>query len=572
MKPWWERFPAVYEEEISQLEAAGIPFTRDQGLWDAGVLQLRLHPRVDGREVELIATYPDLYPYFRFEVRAPGEANLVRHREPFGGVLCLIGRRGENWQVDDRLAWFIQNQVPKVLRLGTATADENDLEAGEEHQGEPFSEYYPYARDALLVIDSAWKLPSDVHAGTLRLLVEPRTDGIVRGVVAEVRDCSGNVLSAYPAPDVIYSQRLEARWFRVPTVIQESDPEEALAAVAEIHDDARRPRPQRLGSVVVDVNAVIFPEEVRWREAGDGWFFIVRAQAARQPNQRRTPAGYYFARAGRAGVNDLVQRVPELEPLRQRTIAIIGLGGLGAPSALEFARAQVGTLRLCDHDFVDPGTSVRWPLGVPAAGISKVRLGSFIEQQWPFVKAEQYVHRLGGFPAGPDDQRDINFVDEFLDGVDLVYDASADLGVQYFLSEQARDRGVAYIALDATVGAWGGKIVRVVPEVTEGCWLCSRAAFDAGTIHLPPADPQGDVQTAGCADVTFTGSAFDLLPIVAAGVRLAVATVSPADSGYPDVDWDVGVLSLRNQSGVPTPAAWTTHRLERHSRCPVCVD
>ena len=571
MKPWWERFPGVYEEEIAGLDELGIPYERDEAAWAEGVLRFHLRPEVDGREVELVATYPDLYPYFRFQVRAPSENQLIRHREPFGGVLCLIGRGGDNWEVDDRLAWFVENQVPKVLRLGAEGADADELEEGEEHQGEPFSEYYPYLDEALLVIDSSWDLTAGGSEGALTLSLEAREDGVVRGVVSDVRTDQGESLGSYPQTSALFTRTVQARWFRMPEAIAEEDAERAFSLLVSTHGSARQSRPTRLGPFTVEVYGVVFPEEVAWRRHSDGWLFIVRVQPSKQPKQRRPPAQFYFARAGRGGPEDLGQRIPLLGSLKEKTVAVMGLGGLGGPSALEFARSQVGHLRLCDQDFVDPGATVRWPLGIAASGVAKARLASFIEQQWPFVSVEGFRHRLGDFPRGPTDRRDIDFVDSFLEDADLIYDASADVGVQYFLSQQARERGIGYVGVDATVGGWGGKIVRVSPGLTKGCWLCSRAMFYAQDMDLPPADPDGDFQATGCADVTFTGSSYELLPLVAEGLRVAVGTLCAAETGsYPNPEWDVGVLHLRSESGKPIPPRWDARALDVHPDCPDC--
>ncbi len=569
MNGWWDRFPEVYRREHSELDRLGIRYERSESAWEAGVLQFHLWPVVNGEEVNLVATYPDLYPFFRFEVQAPNAA-LVRHQNPFTTSLCLIGRSTDNWEVDDSLAWFIEHQVPKVLRLGSPEASEDDLTIGEEHQGEPFSDYYPYQRDALLVVDSDWAIPDDALGGSLLLRVAERSDALLRGVVTEIRDSDGQVLGSYPVPEGLFSRELRARWFRMPSEVREPSAEGLVHAVHEVHKEARREARQRLGQFVFDVYGVLFPEEVTWRSSGNGWVFAVQWRPAKQPKQRRADDAYYFARAGRAGPGDLEARIPEAAVLPDKTISILGLGGLGGPSALEFGRAQVGRLRLADHDFVDPGTCVRWPLGLPACGVPKIEIGRFIEQQWPFVNVTRFEQRLGSVGEGAVSKRDLDFVQAFLGQTDLIYDASAELGIQYFLSEEARERHLPYVAVDATYGAWGGRVVRIVPDQTDGCWLCSRAAFASGDFDLPPADPAGAVQPRGCADPTFTGLAFDLLPLIAEGVRAAVATLCRgSDKGYPDIDWDVAVLRLRNEDG-PVPPTWVTYRLHKHELCPRC--
>src|SRR3546814_16072427 len=86
------------------------------------------------------------------------------------------------------------------------------------------------------------------------------------------------------------------------------------------------------------------------------------------------------------------------------------------------------------------------------------------------------------------------------------------MGVNHFLSEFARVRGLPYLIANATPGAWGGIVARIEPA--SPCWMCFRHALygDSGAA-LPPADPPGEVQQPGCARPTFTGSSFALTAI-----------------------------------------------------------
>ena len=86
-------------------------------------------------------------------------------------------------------------------------------------------------------------------------------------------------------------------------------------------------------------------------------------KSKKRAKQEKTKIGHYGAKVFYASPTDLFTRIPELKPLREKTVAVFGLGCLGAPSVLEFARAGVECIRLVDFDVVDPATGVRWPLG-----------------------------------------------------------------------------------------------------------------------------------------------------------------------------------------------------------------
>lgn len=572
MKPWWEREEnsSRLAFELRSLDEAGIEYERDEAAFAAGQLKLLFSTEFQGRNVKLVAVFPDLYPYFRFEVSAPDE-DLPRHQHPQSKYLCLIGRRTDNWEVTDTLAEFVRTQVPRTLELGRMRPEDVDPdETREERQGEPFSDYYPYVGGTILLVDSSWEIPADLMQGRMILKVENRNDGWIRGVVAEILDDSGTVVAKCDdALGGMFPSTVSGRWYRSPTEIRNMNPQEFLDELGEHKDVA--PQFQPFGSHSVDVVGVVFPEEVAWRKSTDGWVFVLRRRERKRRGKPRTPREAHFIRPGRGGRSDLASRVPELTPLSRKSVALVGLGGLGAPSAIELARSGVGELRLLDYDFMEAGTAVRWPLGVPNAGLLKVELAGFIQSQWPFTRVVPLNNRLGS-TRKVGDKSDLEWMDDLLNGVDLLFDASAELGIQFFLSQQARERDIAYIAVSATTGGWGGRVMRVVPGITNGCWTCMMHALTDGLVPRPPADPEGNLQPVGCADPTFTGSGFDLAPVVSEGVRMAVSTLcAEAEGGYPQLDWDVGILSLRGQDGQPIPASWWTSALSVHPDCLTCA-
>ncbi len=230
-----------------------------------------------------------------------------------------------------------------------------------------------------------------------------------------------------------------------------------------------------------------------------------------------------------ASPKDVAGRIPELRPLNAKTVVVVGLGTLGAPSVLEFARAGVGCIRMIDHDIVDASTTVRWPLGFTAAGHKKVVvLNNFIERNYPYTQCEVFDFRIGA-------PRDANsskppqqaVIADIFAEADVIYDCTAELGVQHFLTDWAWKEGVLYVGVSGTLGGWGGKVFRIRGRRGTGCWCCYRKSCQDGAIPEPPGaqDDQGTVQTTGCADLTFTGAGFDMLQVALAGVRMVVSTL-----------------------------------------------
>lgn len=281
---------------------------------------------------------------------------------------------------------------------------------------------------------------------------------------------------------------------------------------------------------------------------------------------------YYFARQGRVCTTDAAVRTPELQGLKEKSIAVFGVGCLGSTSVLEFARAGIGDLRLIDHDFVDPATMGRWPLGLIEAGRNKVyAIADFLKKNYPATQIKPYFHHVGAVRGTSNSESDNSFIEKSVSDASLIYDATTEIGVQHYLSTLARNLEIPYIAVTGTYGAWGGTILSIIPGQTQGCWMCYRYACNDGTIQEPPSDPQGKVQPRGCGEVTFTGAGFDMAEISLAGVRMAVSTLcNRHQDGYPSSPWDVLTIVFRDESGQLVVPRFTDYRLESHPKCPLC--
>ncbi|MFA4828786.1 MAG: ThiF family adenylyltransferase [Thermodesulfovibrionales bacterium] len=281
---------------------------------------------------------------------------------------------------------------------------------------------------------------------------------------------------------------------------------------------------------------------------------------------------FFLFRAERVGETDMGERIPELQALRDKKVAVIGLGNLGAPSAIEFAKAGVGELRIIDYDIVEGGTIVRWPFGLSAVGLGKVDcIKDFIAKNFPYTNVVPEIHRLGSTEQRVDGRTELEILNNFFVGIDLVFDATAEYGIQHFLADLCQANKIPYVCISTTFGIWGGRIYRIAPGKTEGCWVCLQIFRDKNKDWVPIADPKGEVHPKGCAAPTFTGANFDSLQISSAGVRLAVATLCAGVSdGYPNFDWDVGVVDFRDVNGQAIAPNWRTFQLKKHPECKRC--
>lgn len=280
--PWWESWPGRLDHELTSLTNAGIAFQVDDEARLTGIVRLHLKVALGDRSIPLVVTFPDLYPFFRFEVAAPNE-DLLYHQNPLSKRLCLLGRATINWDSRTTVASAITEQLPRVLHT-SGKMDRASVAEVEEHQAEPIGDFYPLSgpRLVMILVDSSWRLPLDEASGTLLVGLQSEEIGLhgtLQGAVLEVRSNAGKVLkSADPSwARMCKARTFTSRWIRVPAPIRVFDPREFFDLVQQKDPGRSGNIARAIGDVRLQLWGVVFPEEFEWRgEQGDGWIFVCR--------------------------------------------------------------------------------------------------------------------------------------------------------------------------------------------------------------------------------------------------------------------------------------------------------
>jgi ubiquitin-protein ligase len=427
------------------LREAGIEYHIDQDALAKGVLVLEVRFPYGDRTVKAKAVFPDYYPEFRPRVFAE-PLGLTHHQSPASGDLCLLGRRGDQWQPGYTLAWLLTERMAALAETDHI-ADLTEAEELEDVQAEPYTAYYRSKGMSAVFVDGEWNIMEDVEGGILLAgLIKGSEKAALRAMVLEVRDFDGNVVGK--APDHIRhmtgAATYEWAWLRKHEPVPFDSPRPIFEEVAQLAK-ARRIRlaKAKFRGVGVDVIGLLVPEEIGHRQSGEGWIFAMREcrkvrDGRKGSTQVRFRSDYNYVRAAYGGEGDILQRVPSIQPLRDSTIAVIGVGALGGTAAVEFARNAVEELRLLDGDVVEPGPTVRWPLGISATGLAKVdALAAFIRENYPWSRVICYEHELGLPPDGQE-RRDPGTMAEIIDGASLIFDATARTDVSRLVSLLAR--------------------------------------------------------------------------------------------------------------------------------------
>jgi molybdopterin/thiamine biosynthesis adenylyltransferase len=165
---------------------------------------------------------------------------------------------------------------------------------------------------------------------------------------------------------------------------------------------------------------------------------------------------------------------PGQQRLKAATVAIVGVGGLGAPAALYMAAAGVGTLRLIDFDSVALSNLQRQVLfrtedvGAPKTASAETALLALN----PHVRIDARAAKLDDRNAA-----------EYLRDADIVLDGTDDFATRFAVNAACRALGVTLVS--GAVGRWEGQVSTfkrdgpcyrcLVPEPPPGIETCAQA-------------------------------------------------------------------------------------------------
>lgn len=529
--------------------------------------------------IQLDVILPDQYPFMPPYVYS-ADVSLVHHQNPFNGHLCLLERSTENWNPDWHIFRLLDNQLGKAIAAGAELLTEIE----ESPQGEPFSSYYQYARPTGVIIDAA-TMPLKVGASgkfDASLVVVPEKQPRLVGVVNRIY-VGGHVCEAPGELNRVFAPyepgHIKGRW----TILGEPpsiNNAKGLWGLAE-QIDSKATNTQKLSKgQPIEVRLIGFPEEHAYRATGVGWICVARhpgqppgnrsERRVRGKSARSKPEDtYHTIPVYRGSRDDLVHRAPETRGLADKAILVVGCGAIGSVIAEHFARTGVGALHLLDWDYVEPGNLARHAASFQMAGLGKAQsVADRALQVNPYVQVHAHDMMIGSPEPSEDKVSQTSYLAELIRSVDLVVDATAEVGVMDYTSALARSLKTDWICAYGTPGISGGLVAKV-GAVSGACFNCLRWHQHKGTLPLPVSTDAEQVQPAGCSAPTFVGTGFDLAVISLQAVRVAVGALLRGTPGaYPEDGHDVYVLDLRDEHGNPHPPAWRGYDLQRHDECP----
>lgn len=573
----------LLEQEVFLLQKAGYHVKsqalQDETFWVLNVLAPDEKTGVG--PLKLSITLPSSFPLLPPRVSTT-DVNLAHHQHPFAKDLCLLERSTENWIPEWHLAGLLDNQLKRAVAAGRAVEGQG---RDEFQQGEPFSAYYAYADSAGFLIDSERANIPIGASGDLEASFTQTVGRAQRLLIIVDRLIKGGEV-AYEAPVGLHAAfsphtpvKLTGRWSALEKPPATSDAREIWELARNADFQGTRPnhfRQSNGASHAIELRAVAFPEEHGWKVTGTGWILVVKEPGGvHKPKKaskkasvgNRSPDTYKLVRAYRAGPSDLTYRAPETHGLEDKSVAVLGCGAIGSVLVEQLCRAGVGEFHLLDEDTLEPGNLARHAGALDTMCIDKsAALAHRISQINPYADAKPMKFHIGQ-AALVEGESETEVLTRLFSSVDLVIDATVEVGVQQYTSLIARDVGTTWLALEGSPGVGGGSVVNIRAD-SDACFACFQWHQYEGSIPEATAVESALVQPIGCAAPTFTGTGFDLAVIALQAARVAVGSLLSSDpAGYPQDGYDAHILSLREKDGRPVPPTWRGFAVTRHPKC-----
>lgn len=221
------------------------------------------------------------------------------------------------------------------------------------------------------------------------------------------------------------------------------------------------------------------------------------------------------------------------EKLKQSTVLIVGLGGLGSPASLYLAAAGVGTLLLADDDSLHV-TNLQRQILYRSSDVSQSKAALAKHQLQalnPMVESIALEQRLQG-----------GVLQRAVQRADLILDCSDNMETRHAVNAACIQAGKPLISGSAV--GFSGQLLVIEPPYTHGCYAC---------LYPEQTEPQRNCRTAGV-----------LGPVVGVIGTLQALEAIKMLAGLPSaINGKLRLFDGKQQS-------WSTLQLSQASSCPAC--
>ncbi|KJS19638.1 MAG: hypothetical protein VR72_17860 [Clostridiaceae bacterium BRH_c20a] len=557
-KPWYIINKERFQREVELLAKSEFNFVLDQvQKEDYQRIVFNGEIEVKGEKYPLKIVYPPSFPFFRIDIISP-KTSFHRHQNWKSKNLCLLPHGQDGWEQDTTgldMVYQAKNLIEDSLE-GPQIIAEKEVDAPE-----PWSTYLSFSELNLLIPDG---LPNTIPTGSygeFRVRIINNNTLFLDFMVNE-QPIHKEYYQFREIPIFLESiakqRQIKGIWVKVSTIPPSQDIKGMLSWLIKQVPESQ---PKLLKSFSLkkskdnfELLSIIFPEENNTRgNFKDSWLtgFIKNNNIIRPHYLDPT---LWF------------ERNPSLKNLMKKKVMVLGLGSLGSSIALELSKAGIGSLFIVDRDTVEIGNLVRHVANINYLGRTKVEaVARIVSQQNPFIQVEGMIASIGMINDYSLTKKDIMAdLFQYMKSCDLILDMMADEGVTHIVNEMAVDLEIPVIHAWISNGAWGGRIIRTIPNKT-GCYYCLCLN---GVEEISNNTSEKGIFPRGCGFPTFTGASFDIQSIVSATTRFSVQTLLEG-SDYQNPEYDHIIID-NNGTPINNYPAVRTFKVERNITCPIC--
>lgn len=167
--------------------------------------------------------------------------------------------------------------------------DVSEVASKEEHQAEPFSDYYSYALGTGIIVDSNWSIDSRYNSGIMMIGLNS-SNPYIRGAVFEIwNESKSKIVESENRLRYAFSKNiLLARWIRL------SEPPKIEKASDLFNFLSKCDNHKSVGNFPIEdgrihIRAALFPEERAWRQNDKGWGWVFVCEYSKSQFLQKKP-------------------------------------------------------------------------------------------------------------------------------------------------------------------------------------------------------------------------------------------------------------------------------------------
>lgn len=568
MLGWYKLNEALFEEEREALNKRGFSLNK-KTFSDQNRVEFNGVVDVNGESYTLKILYPYGYPEFSPECFVE-EIQFARHQSPDGGKMCLY----EDWKSNSDLngGSVLDLAIQWIERIQKGHFDPN-----EEIDGPEPKQYHVIAPNIGTVLTPEevykdWKGQEGIFKVNLRNLLDPNEKLYLNGMLTSIHS-TGELFANDDRLNSLFQEgELVGKCFQVSTTPPYFRNQQEIISwlTKQGHRDIMKkcraaskhiedPR-YRIGPLL----GIKYIDEVGRRGNFEPRFLVIALKDVlikKRPNPYQTEFGVFCS--NEMSPSKLFKRITHLQPLANKHVVVLGLGTIGAPVALELAKAGVGKLTLVDRDVLNAGNVTRHVCNLYQVGLPKAQaVSQIIKTHNPYVKIDPRFESWGMETSD-------DVVATSIREADLIVCAVGHDPTEEYINKLSYYMNIPVIYTYAGSGAWSGRVFRVEPGVT-GCYDCHGwSMYEDQELRLTNSDDL-EIYDHGCATPAFPGSGIDTGILANFTSRLAIQTLlAEHPNSYESSIYDHIVWTSQGNNGT---LRLVQKQVSIHHKCERCND